>query len=233
MIKKNSAKVIKAKSETVEEAVVLNNNAQQSSQSLLSKVKTSPMQSTAIAAVVFLIALASLLYYFKGTFVAALVNGQPILRQTIASQLEKQYGKQALDMLITQTLIEQQAAKDGVSISQDELDAEIAKIEDQIKAEGQTLDQILLLQGMSRDDLNKQIKLSKLVEKLSSNESSASATEIAEYIEKNAETLPAELTGEKLDNYVLGLLTNQKKSQATQTWLANLKQGAKISNWME
>ncbi len=54
---------------------------------------------------------AALLYYFRSAFVAATVNGQPISRLSLVRELEKQGGKQAMDSLITKTLIDQEAKK--------------------------------------------------------------------------------------------------------------------------
>src|SRR3989344_3487745 len=46
-----------------------------------------------------------LAYYFKGFFVAALVNGQPILRWSVITEVEKQGGQEVLDRKITEALI--------------------------------------------------------------------------------------------------------------------------------
>ncbi|MDP2649265.1 MAG: hypothetical protein Q8P10_00315, partial [bacterium] len=50
-------------------------------------------------------------FFLKGLFVAALVNGEPITRVAIISELEKQGGKQALSSLVNQVLILQEAKK--------------------------------------------------------------------------------------------------------------------------
>jgi hypothetical protein len=174
-----------------------------------------------------------LLFYFKNLFIAAMVNGQPIFRVAIVKQLEKNYGRQTLDYLTSKVLIEQEANKQKVVVSPAEIEEEIKKVEEELVAQGQTLDQVLLLQSMSREDLADQIKISKLVEKLSTSETQVSAEEVAEYIDTNQDFLPTDLQGEELENYVATQLSSQKQNQATQTWLMNLKQGAKIQNFME
>lgn len=177
---------------------------------------------------VLLLALASIIYYFRSSFIAATVNGEPILRSTLNSKLTKQYGEQTLDLMITEALVRQQAKTKGVVISDDKIASEAAKIESSLQSSGQTLDQVLLMQGMTREELNEQLKLNLMVNELSATEASPSAEDIANYIEENKETLPEELTGDALDKYVLEMLVGQNRSDAVQTFIGNLKQGAKI-----
>ena len=64
-----------------------------------------------IAVVIFLASL----QYSKGLLVAATVNGSPISRWAVIGNLEKQAGKQALDSLITEKLIESKLGEISVS----------------------------------------------------------------------------------------------------------------------
>lgn len=175
-----------------------------------------------------IVAILSLLYYFRSFFIVAMVNGQPIWRSTLNDRMAKQYGQQMLDGLITEALIRQQADTKNLKISDDKIASETAKIEESLQSQGQTLDQVLILQGMTREDLEQQLKLNLLVEQLAVSEASTSADEVATYIKDNQEMLPQDLKGVELEKYVANLLTNQKKSQTIQSWLVNLKQGAKI-----
>ena len=50
-------------------------------------------------------------FFLKGLFIAAVVNGEPISRITIISELEKQGGKQILSSLVNKILILQEAKK--------------------------------------------------------------------------------------------------------------------------
>ena len=93
--------------------------------------------------VIGILLLAGLLYAFRSLFVAAMVNGQPISRVSLVRELEKQNGKQALNSLVTKTLIYQEARKQNVSVSDDEINGEMKKIEDNLQQQGQRLDQHL------------------------------------------------------------------------------------------
>src|SRR3972149_2654206 len=99
---------------------------------------------------VVIVVLLSLLYLLKGLFVAAFVNGQPISRLSVVRELERRGGAQALDSVISQTLILQEAKKQKVTATDEEVNATIAEIEVSLEGQG-GLDQILISEGMTRD----------------------------------------------------------------------------------
>src|SRR3989344_2004054 len=94
-----------------------------------------------------LLVIGGLLYAFRTQLLAATVNGEMISRWKLIKQLEKQNGSQALDNLVVETLIMQEAKKKGVAVSDAELEEEIKKIEERFKTQGQELDQVLVTQG--------------------------------------------------------------------------------------
>src|SRR5436305_244591 len=52
---------------------------------------------------------AILIYFSKGMFIVATVNGEPISKAQFAQEVEKQAGKQVLNSLVTNVLIKQEA----------------------------------------------------------------------------------------------------------------------------
>ena len=66
-----------------------------------------------------------LLYFGRGLLIAATVNGRPIARISLISELEKQGGNETLQSLITKELIKQEASKNKVTVSKDEINGEI------------------------------------------------------------------------------------------------------------
>jgi len=121
--------------------------------------------------VVFVLIAGGLL--LKKELVVATVNGQPIFRLTLIREMEKNSGKQVLEGLIGKTLILQEAKKQNVSIGQEEINQEMAKIEENFKNQGHDLNQLLAFQGMTRTDLEEQIQLQKTAEKLAGSTESA------------------------------------------------------------
>ncbi len=81
-----------------------------------------------IRLVITVLVIAAVLYYIKGWFFAAVVNGQPVSRLAVVNQLEKTGGKQTLDSLINQSLILQEAKKLKITVSNKEVDDEIKRI---------------------------------------------------------------------------------------------------------
>jgi len=168
-------------------------------------------------------------FFLKGLFVAAVVNGQPISRISIIRELEKQGGKQALSSMVNQVLILQEAKKKDVQVSQGEVDASLKQIEDSLKSQGQSLDTALTMQGMTRQDLLTQLKLRGLVEKLLADKIKVTDKEISDYIEKNKDTFPTNLTSDEIKKSVVEQLKQQKMASASQAWLTELNKNAKIN----
>ncbi len=79
----------------------------------------SKSESLLIFAAILLVA--ALLYYFRSIFVVATVNGQPVSRIEFNSQIEKYAGKQILNLLITDKLIQQEADKRHIKVSGKEI----------------------------------------------------------------------------------------------------------------
>lgn len=178
-------------------------------------------------------ALLGLLFYFRGLFIAAVVNGQPISRLSVVRETEKQAGKQTINNLVRNSLIEQEARKQNVTVTDKEIDDEIKKVEGTLSKQGQKIDQVLAMQGLTREDLRKLIRLDKLVSKMVGKDVKVGDKEIDDYIEKNRESLPQDQTEEQLRKSVSDTLRQQKLNQNVQSWLADLQKKAKIQYFIQ
>lgn len=174
-----------------------------------------------------LVVAAGLFGYYKYG-VVAVVNGRQISRIEYIKIMESQVGKQTLDRMITETLIMNEASKKGVKIDKAIIDTEIAKIEEQLKTQGQTLDSALAAEGMARTDLEKQIRLQKLAEELSAPKTEITEVEINDFLDKNKDQLPKGSSKEELQTLAKTQLASQAQNEAISTWLADLKKNAKI-----
>lgn len=128
-------------------------------QTLIRKIKP---KTAIIVAVVAVVAISA--YANKGLLVVATVNGSPISRFAVISKLEKASGKQMLDALITEKLIVSEINKKKITVTKEEISAGLKKIENQVVAQGGTLAQALLLQGMTQKNLEDQISLNLRIE---------------------------------------------------------------------
>lgn len=190
--------------------------------------KSLKVKKSYVILVLVIVALGALLYLLRGLFVAAVVNGQPISRVEILSQAEKQGGKQTLTTLVRNALIEQEAKKQNVSVSDKEVNDEVKKLEETLSKQGQKLDQVLSIQGMTKEDLNKLIRLDKLVTKMVGKDVKVTDKEVDAYIEQNKELLPKDQKEEDLKKSVKEQLRQQATNQKVKVWLEDLQKKAKI-----
>lgn len=191
-------------------------------ESLLKNKKTVPL----IAIIIILVV--ALLYIFKGVFVAALVNGEPITRLSVVKELEKQSGKAILENLITKKLILQEARKRNVVVTDAEINSELKKIETNLKSQGTTLDQALQLQGMTKTQLNGEIRIQLSIQKMVEGNIKITDKEIEEFITENKESFPEGSTDAQMKSLAKEQLKSQKLQEKTQVFLADLQKKAKI-----
>jgi len=207
-------------------------NAQEDQQKIDEKsirIKIS-VKTTIIIAVI--IAVGALAYFYKGLFVAATVDGSYISRLTIIQELEKASGEDLLDSLIVKKLIQNEVNAKKIVVSDDEINGEIKRIEYQIMAQGSAIDAALAAQGMSMEDLEKQIVLQKQVEKLVADKINVTDEEVSQYIKDNTISIPEgqeamiiiqikdELRNQKI-NAEADVLITALKSQANIRYFVN------------
>lgn len=178
---------------------------------------------------VTIVILLALLYYFREQFIVATVNGQPIWRTTLIQELEKQSGQKALDNLITKILILQEAKKQNVSISDEETNSEVKKLEESFSKQGQNLNQLLELQGVSRNEFIEQVRIRKIAEKLAGKDISVTDQEINDYLDKNKNFLPQNLSEDEAKANIKQQLEQQKANDKIQSWIKSLRDNAKIN----
>lgn len=176
-----------------------------------------------------IIVVIALLYVMRSWFVVAFVNGQPITRYALIQELERQGGKQTLNTLVTKALIQQEANKQHVTVSDKEVDNEINKIKASVEKQGQKLDQLLSAQGMTMDALKEQVRTQKLVEKMLGKNIIVTDKEVNDYIEQNKSTFPEGTDPNMMKSQVKDQLRQQKLSTKIQSWLQDLQAKAKIN----
>src|SRR3989344_828144 len=171
------------------------------------KLKSLRLKDFILPAIIILLII--LLGLLKDQFVAASVNGKQINRIELIRELEKKEGKRALENLISEELILQEAEKRNISVTDEEVDREIETIEKTIKDQGQNLDDLLTLQGLTKQQLKDErrilITLKKLVGKVE-----VIDKEVEDYIEKNKESIPADANMDEIKSQVKTQLEQDK-----------------------
>ncbi len=181
-----------------------------------------------VAGILILVAL----FFVKGIFVAATVNGSLISRLTVIKELEKQGGKQALEAIIDKKLIETELKKQNVSVTPAEIDEEIKKIEAQVASQGGTLEAALAQQGMTEEKLREQITIQKKLEKLLANKVAVTNAEVDTYIKDSKATPPKDVKMEDFRKQISEQLKQQKFQQEAQKWISDLTASAKIKYYV-
>ncbi len=171
------------------------------------------------------------IFLVRKYLIAAMVNGQPISRLSVIRDLERQGGKQTLDTLITKSLIKQEAKKKNVTISQKDIDNEIKRLESTFSQQGQKLEQVLQMNGMTKEQLIEQIELQKIIEKIVGKKE-VTSKEIDDYIERNRESLPQDQDDATLRKNTKERLEQQQLNERAEAFLENLRKNAKIEYYI-
>ncbi|MGB3922236.1 MAG: SurA N-terminal domain-containing protein [Minisyncoccia bacterium] len=181
-----------------------------------------------VAAILILV----VLFFAKGIFVAATVNGSPISRLSVIKELEKQGGNQTLEAIIDKKLIETELNKQNITVTKEEVDGEIKKIEEQVASQGGTLDQALTMQGMTREKLIEQIIIQKKLEKLLADKVVVTDAEVDKYLKDSKATPPKDVKMEDFRKQISEELKQQKFQEEAQGWVSDLTANAKIKYYV-
>ena len=181
-------------------------------------------------AVLTLISVAFLGYWFKDRYLAGMVNNSPIFRTQLNSRLSQQYGKQVLEDLVVEKLIEQEAKKNGVVVSAKEIEAEIDVIKAQL-GDQTDLDSVLAFQGLKKSDLERQLRIQLILKKLLEKDIAVSEEEIASYIKENKKVMTATSEAE-LNTEARERLTEQKFAEKINPWISDLLTSAKVVRFL-
>lgn len=168
------------------------------------------------------------LYFFKSVFVAAWVNGTPISRIALIKQLEKQAGKQTLDGLIDKALILQEGKKSGVNVGAQTLADEVKKIEESLKTQGLELDKALAERGQTREDLNEQIRIQKIIETILGKNITVTEEDLKTYFDSNKEAFAKGAKLEDVKTQIRDQVIQSKLYSEYQKWIVDLRNKAKI-----
>jgi len=107
------------------------------------------------------------------------------------------------------------------------VDAEIKTIEDQIKAQGQTLEQALATKNMKLEDLKQQILTRKTLEKILADKLQVTEDEITKFITDNNVAIP-QGQEEAYRTQIIAQLKQQKLNTEAETLITSLRSGATI-----
>ncbi|EOD00014.1 peptidylprolyl isomerase [Caldisalinibacter kiritimatiensis] len=123
--------------------------------------------------------------------VVAKVNGESITKDELYEALVKQNGEKVLEGLITEKVIELEAAKENIKVSQEEIDNRISDIIGEYGDEEQ-FKQMVESYGYTMDDVKNDIKRSIKIEKLLEPQIEISEEEMKAFFEQNKQSFGTE-----------------------------------------
>ncbi len=167
---------------------------------------------------------------YKGTFIAATVNGEAITRWEVIRELEKQSGRDALDALVTNKVIHDAATAQGIKITGEDLDQEITTIRERVEKQGKTtLEEVMQEQGVTMQSLQDQITSQKELEALLGEKIAVSDEEVTKYISDNKIPTAESMTEEDFRKAIQDQLKSQKLGQEASLWIETAKAKATIT----
>jgi disulfide bond formation protein DsbB len=170
--------------------------------------------------------------FTRGYIVAATVNGTPISRLSIVTELEKQGGKQALEAAIQQQLLQNALQEKDIIIEDRVVDEEMKLIEENVKSQGGTLEAALEQQNMTLDILREQIKSQKGIELAIADKLAVTDEEVASYAKTAGIEKPADMSEVEFSEAIKEQLKQQKFQTEAATWVQSLTDSANITYYI-
>ncbi len=144
----------------------------------------SSKKTLGILAVLVVVAIAVFIFLSTKSDVVAKVGKESITKDDLYTYFVEQNGEAALDSLITKNIIEQEAEKQKVKISDKEIDEELKKTVDSVGGE-EAYQSALETNGISEDDLKDNIKTNLQIEKLLESKIKISDEEMKTFFDEN------------------------------------------------
>lgn len=193
------------------------------------------LKTLGIVALVILVlgGISMLVYKNKEYFVVARVNNTFVPRWELRKKLFETYGASVADRLITDKLIRQELKKANVEVSEDALQERLNEVEQQVRqGYNMDLDSYLEQQNIDLADLQEDLRLQLGIEELLADRVDVTEEEVDEFLEQSAEQLPGETEEEKRAEAV-NILVDQEIGMLFQQWLQEIRDAAKITNYLE
>lgn len=155
----------------------------------------------------------------------AWVDNHPISWFEYYSTLNSKYGSDLKDQMISQQLVLDEANSRHTSVSDQDVNNEISTIKAQSGGDA-NFNQLLQQQGLTMPELQKQVKLQLLIQKMFSSEASVSADEVTKYISDNKDQYPN--PDASTEAQVRQQLQQQKLVDVFRNWLTQAQASKRV-----
>ena len=168
---------------------------------------------------------------YKRIYIAK-VNGRPISRLEYIKELEKNDKGMVLDNMITKAIIFQEADKNGIKISDSDIQTELGNIRLSVESQGTTLEEILLYQGITYEQLLENIEIQKILEIILKDNIVVTDEEVEEMYEENKDIYGNDKSYEELKESIRYQLMQSKITDSYKSWLDGKKSSSIIQKYL-
>jgi foldase protein PrsA len=182
-----------------------------------------------------------LVQYLNNDYSVAVVNGERISKSEYYKLLDSSYGESIVNTLIDNALIYQEAEKEGIELTDEEIDNELQATIEYVGGE-ETYESLLKANNITNDDVIKQIELSLLTTKLMTPTLEYTDDDVKKFFDEYSDVIFEDETaaleeGEELDfddykDQTEEVYISQLVSDNEEDWLSGLEEKAVIPKIM-
>jgi foldase protein PrsA len=173
-----------------------------------------------------------LAFKYRSFIVVGTVNNYPISRMQLNSKLTERYGKEVLDEIVNQKLLDEQIKKNNIVVSESDLNAEMDKMVKQYGSEQAFKDALVkfkLTPEQARESIRQSMGFKKLVE--SNNKIEITDQAVKDYFDKNKTSFEGKKF-EEVSAQIKDSLYQQELYTKSQELFSNIRKEAKINSFI-
>lgn len=189
-----------------------------------------PMNSKVISLALVVVLIALVTYKVGPWLVPAVAGNKLVTRFELWSRLEKSYGTQALDDMVNEKILDKAIANAHIKIDEAKLTEQLTSLEKQFETSG-GLDEALKQRGLTRKDLEKQIRTQLAVEELLADKINPSEDEVKAQFETGAATMYKDKKLDEVKDSIIEELKATKLRDEFLTWFADIKKEIKVKSF--
>jgi len=140
-----------------------------------------------ILAILAVVAIAVFIFLSTRSEVVAKVGSESLTKDDLYTFFVEQNGEAALDTLITKNLIKQEVEKENITVTSEEIDAELQELIDSYGGE-ETFEQQLTASGLTQEDIKEDIEVNLQIEKILEPQIEITEEEMQTYFDENKDS---------------------------------------------
>jgi len=200
------------------------------------KVSSSPVNTAMFVKILLIIAIGVVAFLLvqknRSLFIVGTVNKSPVTRWELNSKMADKYAEQSFEEIVSERLLSENLKKNNITVSEKEINDELAKIKEQYGGEEQfksALEQFGMTEAKALESIEQSIGLKKLVEAQGAVEISDAQVE-AYFTDNKASYEGKELT--EVSAEIKDILYQQEIYSRSQEWYSGIRKEAKINSYL-